>query len=83
MIMKCNREVVIDVFKSNGINVISCFPVLKQYNDKGEKIAKNDDDESTLFRVCVNDADAHKMKDSNIIISNIVVREWRFKKKDD
>ncbi|ESN89827.1 hypothetical protein HELRODRAFT_183105 [Helobdella robusta] len=36
---------------------------------------------STMFRVCVESCDASKMKDPDIILKHIIVREWRFNQK--
>ena len=82
-VMKCHRNMVIDYLKDNEINVISCYPVFKSSVKEGEKITySNNDEESTMFRVCVEDKDVHKMKNSDLMVNNILVREWRFDKKD-
>ncbi|ESN95411.1 hypothetical protein HELRODRAFT_179485 [Helobdella robusta] len=42
-----------------------------------------DEEESTMFRVCVESCDGPKMKDPEIMLKHIIVREWRFGKNTD
>ncbi|ESO01072.1 hypothetical protein HELRODRAFT_175099 [Helobdella robusta] len=81
-IQRCHRDDVVEYLSTNGIKVISCFPVVKKTNNSTEGNKNNNDDEqSTMFRVCVESCDASKMKDPDIILKHIIVREWRFNQK--
>ncbi|ESN97864.1 hypothetical protein HELRODRAFT_177500 [Helobdella robusta] len=81
----CHRNDVMEYLKSIDINVISCFPVLKRTDSPANESPNNDDCESTMFRVCVESSDAAKMKNPDVILQHIIVKEWRFnpKKTDD
>ncbi|ESO11102.1 hypothetical protein HELRODRAFT_184556 [Helobdella robusta] len=77
-ISKCHRRDVVEFLTSNGINVITCYPVLKKTEISSDKNFDKDDQESTMFRVCIDSSDVGKMKDPDIMLKNIIVREWRF-----
>ncbi|ESN97378.1 hypothetical protein HELRODRAFT_178169 [Helobdella robusta] len=77
-ISKCHRRDVVEFLTSNGINVITCYPVLKKTEISSDKNFDKDDQESTMFRVCIDSSDVDKMKDPDIMLKNIIVREWRF-----
>ncbi|ESN96790.1 hypothetical protein HELRODRAFT_163913 [Helobdella robusta] len=84
-VQKSHRNDVMEYLKSIDINVISCFPVLKRTDSPANESPNNDDCESTMFRVCVESSDAAKMKNPDVILQHIIVKEWRFnpKKIDD
>ncbi|ESN97647.1 hypothetical protein HELRODRAFT_177702 [Helobdella robusta] len=62
-VKKCSRSKVVEYLSDIGINVLSCFPVSKLSTVPPGTTLNNDDIESTMFRVCVNTADATKMQD--------------------
>ncbi|ESN92789.1 hypothetical protein HELRODRAFT_164905 [Helobdella robusta] len=81
-ILQCHRDDVVEYLSTNGIKVISYFSVFKKSNNSIEGTKNNNDDEqSTIFRVCVESCDACKMKDPDVILKHIIVREWRFNQK--
>ncbi|ESO12813.1 hypothetical protein HELRODRAFT_159398 [Helobdella robusta] len=82
-VKRCHRNDVIDFLKTSGINVISCFPVIKRSNQEISDPVNKDEEESTMFRVCVESCDGPKMKDPEIMLKHIIVREWRFGKNTD
>ncbi|ESN92677.1 hypothetical protein HELRODRAFT_164762 [Helobdella robusta] len=84
-VQKCHRNDVMEYLKSIDINVISCFPVQKRTDSPANESPNNDDCESTMFRVCVESSDPAKMKNPDVILQHIIVKEWRFnpKKTDD
>ncbi|ESN91910.1 hypothetical protein HELRODRAFT_181965 [Helobdella robusta] len=79
-VKRCHRNDVIDFLKTSGINVISCFPVIKRSNQDISDPVNKDEEESTMFRVCVESCDGPKMKDPEIMLKHIIVREWPFGK---
>ncbi|ESO00473.1 hypothetical protein HELRODRAFT_175914 [Helobdella robusta] len=58
------------------------FTLVKRHNKRpqisSDKNFDKDDQESTMFRVCIDSSDVGKMKDPDIMLKNIIVREWRF-----
>ncbi|ESO01799.1 hypothetical protein HELRODRAFT_160966 [Helobdella robusta] len=94
-ISKCHRNDVEEYLTTNGIRLLSCYPVVKQFKKKSiaseNSIDNNtvnysddktkDDIESSMFRVCIDRNDVKKIKDPAILPQHIIVREWQFNKK--
>ncbi|ESN96846.1 hypothetical protein HELRODRAFT_178646 [Helobdella robusta] len=94
-ISKCHGNDVEEYLTTNGIRVLSCYPVVKQFKKKStaseNSIDNNtvnysddktkDDIESSMFRVCIDRNDVKKIKDPAILPQHIIVREWQFNKK--
>ncbi|ESO08075.1 hypothetical protein HELRODRAFT_169803 [Helobdella robusta] len=94
-VSKCHRNDVMAYLTDNGIHVVSCYPVLKQFNkmapastadvnnnnNSQTENKKTDEEESSTFRVCIDSSDSKKMKDPDIMPQHIIVREWQFNKK--
>ncbi|ESO12176.1 hypothetical protein HELRODRAFT_158638 [Helobdella robusta] len=82
---KSHRRDVVELLTSVGINVITCYPVIQKSEMSLEKNLDKDEQESTMFRVCIDSSNAAVMKDPEVMPKNIIVREWRFnqKKPDD
>ncbi|ESO11191.1 hypothetical protein HELRODRAFT_183432 [Helobdella robusta] len=55
-VKKCHRDDVVEFLQTSGINVITCFPVIKRTDETDPK-AINNDEHSTMFRVCVEKKD--------------------------
>ncbi|ESO07060.1 hypothetical protein HELRODRAFT_184667 [Helobdella robusta] len=79
-VKKCHRDDVVEFLQTSGINVITCFPVIKRTDETDPK-AINNDEHSTMFRVCVEKKDEGKMKDPEVMLQHIIVREWKFNEK--
>lgn len=77
-VKKCNKNNVIDYLTEVGIPVISCFPVLKRTAASTGSTPHNENEESTMFRVCINSSDAPKMNDPDNMPEHVIIREWRF-----
>ncbi|ESO05435.1 hypothetical protein HELRODRAFT_171836, partial [Helobdella robusta] len=96
-VSKCPRNDVMAYLTDNGIHVVSCYPVLKQFNkmapastadvnnnnNSQTENKKTDEEESSTFRVCIDSSDSKKMKDPDIMPQHIIVREWQFNKKPE
>ncbi|ESO02579.1 hypothetical protein HELRODRAFT_161867 [Helobdella robusta] len=96
-VSKCHRNDVMAYLTDNGIHVVSCYPVLKQFNkmapastadvnnnnNSQTENKKTDEEESSTFRVCIDSSDSKKMKDPDIMPQHIIVREWQFNKKPE
>ncbi|ESO00471.1 hypothetical protein HELRODRAFT_175912 [Helobdella robusta] len=94
-ISKCLRNDVVEYLTTNGIRVLSCYPVVKQFKKKStaseNSIDNNtvnysddktkDDIESSMFRVCIDRNDVKKIKNPAILPQHIIVREWQLNKK--
>ncbi|ESO11479.1 hypothetical protein HELRODRAFT_166469 [Helobdella robusta] len=91
-----HKNDVVDYLSSNGINVISCFPVQKSVNKNSsvsansnegdnlnnhKSVENREEKEATTFRVCIASSDAEKIKDPEIMPEHVIVREWQFDKK--
>lgn len=79
--MKCHRDDVTEYLKSNDINVLSCYPVLKRSEPTTDNITDIENEHSTMFRVCVESCDSNKMTNPDIILKHIIVRNWHFNEK--
>ncbi|ESN96590.1 hypothetical protein HELRODRAFT_163672 [Helobdella robusta] len=80
-VSKCHRNDVMTYLTDNGIHVVSCYPVLKQFNkmapastadvnnnnNSQTENKKTDEEESSTFRVCIDSSDSKKMKDPDIM----------------
>ncbi|ESO02494.1 hypothetical protein HELRODRAFT_161769 [Helobdella robusta] len=80
-VMKCHRNDVVEYLKSNDINVLSCYPVLKRSEMANDSTPDIENEHSTMFRVCVESCDSNKMKNPDIILKHIIVKDWHFKEK--
>ncbi|ESO00605.1 hypothetical protein HELRODRAFT_175574 [Helobdella robusta] len=72
-VMKCHRDDVVEYLKSNDINVLSCYPVLKRSEMANDSTPDIENEHSTMFRVCVESCDSNKMKNPDIILKHIIV----------
>ncbi|ESN90063.1 hypothetical protein HELRODRAFT_182855 [Helobdella robusta] len=77
-IKKCSRSNVIDYLSEVGIQVISCYPVLKRSLAPSGTLPRNEGEDSTMFRVCINASDTSKIQDPDNLPENVIIREWRF-----
>ncbi|ESN99234.1 hypothetical protein HELRODRAFT_162749 [Helobdella robusta] len=77
-IQKCSASDVSEFLSSCGINVLSCYPVFKNTEPSKVPHTNRDNQDSSMFRVCIDKIDSPKINDPNIIPKNIIVREWRF-----
>ncbi|ESO00493.1 hypothetical protein HELRODRAFT_175930 [Helobdella robusta] len=77
-IKKCSRSNVIDYLSEVGIQVISCYPVQKRSLAPSGTLPRNEDEDSTMFRVCINASDTSKIQDPDNLPENVIIREWRF-----
>ncbi|ESN92809.1 hypothetical protein HELRODRAFT_164928 [Helobdella robusta] len=75
----CNRSDIMDFLSTNGIKVITCYPVLVGKDKSVDKASNKDDDDASSFRVCVEAINSNKMTDPDIMPKDILVREWVFK----
>ncbi|ESO00893.1 hypothetical protein HELRODRAFT_175389 [Helobdella robusta] len=76
-IKKCSRSNVIDYLSEVGIQVISCYPVLKRSMVPSGTLPRNEDEDSTMLRVCINASDTSKIQDPDNLPENVIIREWR------
>ncbi|ESN92085.1 hypothetical protein HELRODRAFT_184519, partial [Helobdella robusta] len=76
-IKKCSRSNVIDYLSEVGIQVISCYPVQKRSLAPSGTLPRNEDEDSTMFRVCINASDTSKIQDPDNLPENVIIREWR------
>ncbi|ESN97516.1 hypothetical protein HELRODRAFT_193227 [Helobdella robusta] len=95
-VQRCRRSDVMDYLSANGINVITCYPVTKKTeekisaktnsnnsSDEQNELKNRNEEESTVFRVCIDREDVKKIKDPEIMPQHVIVREWRFDKKTE
>ncbi|ESO12258.1 hypothetical protein HELRODRAFT_158736 [Helobdella robusta] len=95
-VQRCRRSDVMEYLSANGINVITCYPVIKKTeekisaktnsnnsSDEQNELKNRDEEESTVFRVCIDREDVKKIKDPEIMPQHVIVREWRFDKKTE
>ncbi|ESN99383.1 hypothetical protein HELRODRAFT_162930 [Helobdella robusta] len=65
-------------FSSNNCDDNNGRCLLKRTDSPANESPNNDDCESTMFRVCVESSDAAKMKNPDVILQHIIIKEWRF-----
>ncbi|ESO04774.1 hypothetical protein HELRODRAFT_172446 [Helobdella robusta] len=95
-VQRCRRSDVMEYLSANGINVITCYPVIKKTeekisaktnsnnsSDEQNELKNRNEEESTVFRVCIDREDVKKIKDPEIMPQRVIVREWRFDKKTE
>ncbi|ESO10468.1 hypothetical protein HELRODRAFT_183625 [Helobdella robusta] len=71
-VIKCHRDDVVEYLKSNDINVLLCYPVLKRSEMANDSTPDIENEHSTMFRVCVESCDSNKMKNPDIILKHII-----------
>ncbi|ESN94246.1 hypothetical protein HELRODRAFT_164051 [Helobdella robusta] len=96
-VSKCHRNDVMAYLTDNGIHVVSCYSVLKQFNkmapastadvnnnnNSQTENKKTDEEEYSTFRLCIDRSDSKKMKDPDIMPQHIIVSGWQFNKKPE
>ncbi|ESO03905.1 hypothetical protein HELRODRAFT_172933 [Helobdella robusta] len=66
-IQKCSASDVSEFLSSCGINVLSCYPVFKNTEPSKVPHTNRDNQDSSMFRVCIDKIDSPKINDPNII----------------
>ncbi|ESN99424.1 hypothetical protein HELRODRAFT_162972 [Helobdella robusta] len=59
---------------------IQLHSVLKRTLAPSGTLPRNEDEDSTMFRVCINASDTSKIQDPDNLPENVIIREWRFLK---
>ena len=77
-VQKCHKNDVTEFLTTSGIRVVSCYPVFKRADGPKENFVNKDDEESSMFRVCIESSDSKKILDPVIMLKNVIVRKWKF-----